>query len=380
MAENNNDFFSVPSIEQVAQSVKPIAREENLQAHTLASSVKPSESPESLKDNTQEVEGNDSQETTSDSPIETPEKPELDRKMIYAMSMLIGLGYEFADLEINRAIDENAKKKKKASIKASKGVISPCLVVMAKTCLDAGLEFNLEDGSKVTSSTSRLDRILVTLDGKHREAAIQELNAKLKEGEQKYENYYYFPQNADADIITMLRECNVATHPWKGSDYLTNLLLLCSDKGVDLSVLHWVKKRQVDCSDTAAWLWATLDKSRVYPKTKIIKATTDIKVLKEIAKIGDFEFGKKMYEGMTSAFDRDFVGLKSAPLWVIDKRQQLISTDITMSNVVEKLMGFFAKVKREEAKSIEKIKGNKEASKDSQIMAALDKLYDQEMN
>lgn len=380
MAENNNDFFSVPGIEQVAQSVKPIAREENLQAHTLADSVKSSEQLQPLKENVQDVKGDDSQKMIDDSSMEIPEKNGLDRKMIYTMSTLIELGYQFADLEVNRAVDENAKKKKKASIKASNGVISPCLVVMAKDCLKAELEVNLKDGLKVTYSTLRLDYILVTIDGKHREAAIQELNEKLKEGEQKYENYYYFPQNANADITTMLRECNVATHPWKGSDYLTNLLLLCSDKGVDLSVLHWVKKRQVDCSDTAAWLWATLDKSRVYPKTKIIKATTDIKVLKEIAKIGDFEFGKKLYESMISAFDRDFVGLKSAPLWVIDKRQELISTDITMSNAMEKLMAFFVKVKREDAEIIENIKGNKEASKDSQIMMALDKLYDQEMN
>jgi len=380
MEEKEN--LTVPNNGQFGQSSNFNVREEDRQAQALADSVKPSERLQPLKENVQDVKGDDSQEMIDDSSMEIPEKNGLDRKMIYTMSTLIELGYQFADLEVNRAVDENAKKKKKkkASIKASNGVISPCLVVMAKDCLKARLEVNLKDGLKVTSSTLRLDYILVTIDGKHREAAIQELNEKLKEGEQKYENYYYFPQNANADIKTMLRECNVATHPWKGSDYLTNLLLLCSDKGVDLSVLHWVKKRQVDCSDTAAWLWATLDKSRVYPKTKIIKATTDTKVLKEIAKIGDFEFGKKLYEGMISAFDRDFVGLKSAPLWVIDKRQELISTDITMSNAVEKLMAFFVKVKREDAEIIENIKGNKEASKDSQIMMALDKLYAQEMN
>lgn len=378
MAENNNEEVTMPNNEQFGQNSNFNVGEKDLQA--LADSVKPSEQLQPLKENVLDVKSDDSQEMIDDSSMEIPEKNGLDRKMIYTMSTLIELGYQFADLEVNRAVDENAKKKKKASIKASNGVISPCLVVMAKDCLKAGLEVNLKDGLKVTSSTLRLDYILVTIDGKHREAAIQELNEKLKEGEQKYENYYYFPQNANADITTMLRECNVATHPWKGSDYLTNLLLLCSDKGVDLSVLHWVKKRQVDCSDTAAWLWATLDKSRVYPKTKIIKATTDTKVLKEIAKIGDFEFGKKLYEGMVSAFNRDFVGLKSAPLWVIDKRQELISTDITMSNAVEKLMAFFVKVKREDAEIIENIKGNKEASKDSQIMMALDKLYDQEMN
>ncbi len=377
MDKENNGILSVPSVEQVKQSSNSIVGEEDLQAQALASSVQLSEQPIPLKENVQDAKGDDSQDT---SPVDTPEKAELDRKIIYSMSTLSGLGYQFADLEVNRAVDENAKKKKKASIKASKGVISPCLVVMAKDCLDAGLEVNLKDGSKVTFSTPGLNLTLVTLDGKHREASIEELNAKLKEGEQKYENYYYFPQNANADIITMLRECNVATHPWKGSDYLTNLLLLCSNKGVDLSILHWVKKRQVDCSDTAAWLWATLDKSRVYPKTKIIKATTDMKVLKEIAKIGDFEFGKKLYDGMSSAFSRDFVGLKSAPLWVINKRMELISTDITMSNAVGKLMTFFTKVKRGDAEIIEKIKGNKDASKDSQIMAALDKLYDREMN
>ena len=68
MSENNNEVFIVPSIEQVEQSLNPIVGEENLQVCAPASSVKPSEQPQPLKDNAQDVKDDDPQETLDESP------------------------------------------------------------------------------------------------------------------------------------------------------------------------------------------------------------------------------------------------------------------------------------------------------------------------
>ena len=107
MAENNNEGVTMPNNEQFGQNSNFNVGEKDLQA--LADSVKPSEQLQPLKENVLDVKSDDSQEMIDDSSMEIPEKNGLDRKMIYTMSTLIELGYQFADLEVNRAVDENAK-------------------------------------------------------------------------------------------------------------------------------------------------------------------------------------------------------------------------------------------------------------------------------
>lgn len=305
--------------------------------------------------------------TTTDSAM-------LDRFKIYPLSLLLKMKYVFAGLVINRATDKNALKKKVKSIRTAKGVISPCLIIGARKCLEAGLDVKLEDGTIITEDTSNLDMILVKIDGEHRDRAIKELNLSLKPGDKKYENYYYLPLNDDVEIIDLLRESNVATKPWAGSDFLTNLILSLPE--ANTKMLKWVQARQNDSSDAAAWLWATLDKSRVYTKTKIIKATTDKNVLKEVIKDTKFEGGKKIYNAMTNRFDKKVVGLKPFPQWVISKIGDLI-TSMNEPEAIDKIIAFSKMITRAETEAIEQIRG---VGKDQKIKDALEKLYIEKMS
>ncbi|MFT0467851.1 hypothetical protein, partial [Bacteroides thetaiotaomicron] len=61
MAENNNEGVTMPNNEQFGQNSNFNVGEKDLQA--LADSVKPSEQPQPLKDNAQDVKDDDPQET-----------------------------------------------------------------------------------------------------------------------------------------------------------------------------------------------------------------------------------------------------------------------------------------------------------------------------
>ena len=194
----------------------------------------------------------------------------LDRKKIYTLSILLGLGYEIGLLGINRKINKNALAKKVQSIKTSKGLISPVLVVTAKKCIEHGLEVYVK-GKKVNADASNLEKILVIIDGQHRIQAINTINKKQKkDGNQLYDAYVYLPLNEDIDIKTLLRETNVATQPWKGGDYLVSILM-SDDENINKDMISWVHTISDKCGDTAAWLWATMDKSRVYSKPSLLK-------------------------------------------------------------------------------------------------------------
>lgn len=299
----------------------------------------------------------------------------LNRNTIYTHSALLTAKYKFCRLAINRVINDNVVRRKKASIRAAKGVISPSLIVYAKDCLNAGLEVKDWEGHEITYDTPKLEYYIVIIDGQHRHQAITELNALIKD-DNRYENYYYLPLINEGDIVAMLRESNVATQPWRGTDYLTALLMTREDANIPM--LLFVKKRQEDSSETAAWLWATLDKSRVYKKTKINKAATDNKTFEEIAKDDDFKDGEALYEAMCKAFKTAFVGLKPCPLWVIGKLKEL-GKDMSQKDAVQNLKDFFDKVGRKEAEAIEELKSKDGETKDARITKALEEIYNRIM-
>lgn len=245
----------------------------------------------------------------------------LDRKKIYTLSILLGLGYEIGLLGINRKINKNALAKKVQSIKTSKGLISPVLVVTAKKCIEHGLEVYVK-GKKVNADASNLEKILVIIDGQHRIQAINTINKKQKkDGNQLYDAYVYLPLNEDIDIKTLLRETNVATQPWKGGDYLVSILM-SDDENINKDMISWVHTISGKCGDTAAWLWATMDKSRVYSKAKLIEASKKPEVLKDVANTRCFKEGKALYEKATITLSEDLTKLKVVPTWFIDKKAE----------------------------------------------------------
>lgn len=323
------------------------------------------------------VDFDDDSEASNDgtqTKVDKPKSLKLKRKQMYTLSILLGLGYKIGMLGINRKVNKNALAKKIQSINAAKGLISPILVVTAQDCIKLGLEVYV-NSVLVTTETPDLDKILVVIDGQHRLKAVNEINKKrTKDGEKLCEAYVYLPLNEGVDIRTLLRETNVATHPWKGGDWLVNILMNADGK-IDMSMLNWVHTISPDCGDTSAWLWGTLNPSRVYTKAKLIEAAKNKEVLEVIANTLYFQEGKELYENAKKKFSVSLTKLKVFPKWFIDKKDDLIQKDLKMSEIMKKFKEFIDIINSDEVENIKGLKKDDNSSKDAKIKKALDRLW-----
>ena len=308
-------------------------------------------------------QGSDAQALVDASP--TKPSTELAKGTIYNLSYLMSKGFKFGRLSINRNINEAAVKTKMKSIRVAGGVICPCLVVTARQCLKAGLGVLRSDGTKVAKGDSDVDMILVIIDGQHRNEAVKRLNGILKKGESPYECFYYLPLTSKFSIIDILREANVATKPWKGGDYLTNLIVSAPTE-IDCEMLLWVQACYNTCGDVASWLWATLDPSRVYLKATLVKASKKEELLKKVADKTDFEFGRKLYDVAHSKLSVDLVKLKIVPLTVIEIMKKLTATT-NKREASEKICTFINSLTKEQVKELQECKRDETLTKDQQI-------------
>lgn len=332
------------------------------------------------KDLQASVSAGDTQQPNSETDKEDTKKTpptKLTRGMVFALSVLYGMGYSFGRIKINRDIDQKQVKKKISSIQACNGIISPFLVVPAIVCLKTGLELEDDNGKPITEDTPNLDLILIVIDGQHRMEALRQLNKKLrKEGKAEYEGYAYLPLINEYDVPTLLREANSATNPWDGMDWVTQLLATAQEKGISTEKLKWVKEKAKNGSDSAAWAWVNGGKTN--SKTSCIKASIDNKKLEELADTTSFENDKRLYESAAQSFKEDsakVLGWKVLPEWVYKQLDFLIKKDMKRSEAMNLLGTFLERLGTSNAQEISQMKKNPSQSKDNMIIAKLNELF-----
>ena len=309
--------------------------------------------------------------TSQQKKLENAVPEELDRRKIYNLSELEGMGFGIGFLSMNRAIEKKSVNEKAKSIKKIGGVISPCLLVSAKACHRSGHSIRIGDET-LAENDPRMEKTLVILDGQHR----YEGYLKAKKENPNLELPCYFPQSDGVDIISILRESNVVTKPWKGSDYLVQLILNSASKGIDAEKLIWIsdKIHEENFSETAAWYWATLQEKRIPTKAQLSNAMDDEKKLKEFCEKGKFSYGKKIYDRLSKYLDQSIVGRKITPSFFIGKIEKMVENDRTMSNIVDDIVDFIDK--KIDARISAKIMEVKKA-KDETIKKKLNELYDE---
>lgn len=298
---------------------------------------------------------------------------------ITSSSELTSNGYVLAKLVCNRETQDKAVKKKKDSIKKAGGIISPSLVVPARKCLEQGLDVVLMTGQMVRSDNENLDKILVIVDGQHREVAVNELNKEAKPGTKMIENYYFLPLSEEYKVSDLLREANVATTPWKDQHYLSNLLSsVDSPEGVKLTFLEEVSKHQT-CKTKALVHYFLLDKGKELYSRDIIKAMVDTEKLKSIAKFSEdrFKIGKALFEAVSSAVTEEKAGTTVFSDWCIDVLND--NPSVTVAQMGDYLKKFFndledsSKAALKEAKS-RKLDDGTTLTKEDIIISKLDTL------
>lgn len=301
----------------------------------------------------------------------------LEKGKIFAISVLLRMNFAFGRIVINRDVDKRQVSKKIASILKCRGIITPFLVVPASVCIESDIKIEDDNGNHITKKTSNLDRILIIIDGQHRKTALEELNAKRrKKNEPEYEGYCYLPLIDDYDVVTLLREANIATSPWGGIDWLTQLLSLAKDKDISTDKLEWVKDKAKDGSDSAAWSWVNGGKSN--SKTTCIKASQDEERLKELADTTSFEDDRKLYEAAGKVFTGNsakVLGWKVLPEWVFRKLDCLVKKDFKRSEAVKVLERFLENIGKDDVQKIAETKKTQTQSKDNQIIIRLEKLF-----
>ena len=299
----------------------------------------------------------------------------LSKFTIYSESDLRFKGYRFATLRTNRIPKKSALNKKKKSI-SKFGVVSPCMIVEARKCLNEGLEVIDEDGRQVTLETPGVDKILVIIDGGHRFVSVNELNQKRLEGD-RIECYFTLPLNDGIPIYELLRQSNIVTAPRDGQAYLSSLIM-AKDDAAKNNMLVWVEKMSHEGGDTAAWQWARLER-KVPTKTQLIKASgSDVKADEDYKKISDgsnFNDGKQLYEAFRRHFKADILGCKFFPEWIIDKRDELVNAkgkEYALNTLIE----FVARLDRD---MVDEIEGFKGTDRGRLVKSKLSELFDRLM-
>lgn len=295
------------------------------------------------------------------------EKKKLVRGQIYSLSDLMNNGYKFGKLIGNRAIKANAIKAKIKSI-TQNGIISPSLVVSAKECLKQGLMIIDNDGKIINEEHPDIENLLIIVDGGHRDDAIKKINQGKQPGEDGFEeNYYYLPLSDKATVSALLREANVVTIPWAGSDYLTNLIINNPEASKN-EMLKWVHTMIQTSGDTAAWQWARLTK-KVPTKTLLKRATDENKdkaqdAYNKIVDDKNFENGKGLYDIFRKTFSKEILGCKFMPEWVIEAIDSLVDENYTKANAIKLVKEFAGSLVRDNADKLEKIKKGSDRAKE----------------
>lgn len=295
------------------------------------------------------------------------EKKQLVRGQIYSLSDLMNNGYKFGALIGNRAIKDNALNAKKKSIKQF-GIISPSLVVSARECLNQRLTIIDSDGNIIDEKHPDIANLLIVVDGGHREKALAEINKGKKAGDEGFEEgYYHLPLSEKASVSALLREANVVTIPWAGSDYLTNLIINNPEASKN-EMLKWVHAMIQDSGDTAAWQWARLIK-KVPTKTLLKRATDENKekardAYNKIVEGKSFESGKELYNIFRKTFSKEILGCKFMPEWVIETIDNLVDENYTKVDAIKLVKEFAGSLVRDDADKLEKIKKGSDRAKE----------------
>lgn len=300
----------------------------------------------------------------------------LEQGIIYKDSDLDEDGYEEVYLSCNRNINAQNIAAKKVSIVKSKGVISPSLIVAGRAAINQKIEIRNAAGVVIDESYPNLDKTYLRADGAHRSLAINELRYSHKELSDTLHNYCYLPLNLECDIITVLHASNTATCPWNNIDYISSVLMTRSGSDADMSKLKWIKEKSQVGSSTAAFRWADLNTVRIPTKSKLSKAATNDAVFNDVADLGNFHHGVRLYKSMAKSFSPAFLGLKCVPEFFIEIIGEAVKGSKTYAQVIDYIDNFIVTFDRELADEMEKYKSERGVqTKDAKITAKFKALY-----
>ena len=295
-------------------------------------------------------------------------------RQIYGLRQLLAAGFRFARIKDNRDIDQRAVNKKMASIRITKGPISPLTVSTAKECIEAGLEVEDWAGKPITPDTPDLDKVLVIIDGQHRLEALR----KLDEKGEHYEAYFILPLTDSCDPMTLLKEANTSVNTWDGIDFLTMGIQRARVNHIDISKLQWLKElaNTDNISDSAASLYVT-GGSSIISKTRIRRAIDkkDTDDLKQLADTVGMEQNQNLYNAVAAKLSTKTAGLKEVARTLFDFIEADINRNIPRNEAYSHVIHFVNSLDSSQVEALQKAKKTTDKTKDQVIRGLLNTYW-----
>lgn len=306
----------------------------------------------------------------------TAKKIVLERGRIYTRTELNAMGVIIVRKKNNRAVLQKEVDKKKNSIKAIGGIISPLTIMPVGDSLD----IEHLDGTEIKPDDPQRPRMYMLVEGQHRNMAIYQLN---KDGG-KYETYFTLPL-CHASPNDILREANTTNYEWDGTSWLSSALSVAKDKQIEVPGLLWLQtlSESKNISESAASLYVTGDRiiSKAKLKDAVQKAYSgNAFALRDLVKTDTLENRKKMFESISAKFkDEKVIGLKVFPKTIYGfVKQQTDGGNITGNTAMDHVESFVKSLTPTQVKTLAEAKAdkNKGLTKDAVIRDLLTTMWD----
>ena len=275
------------------------------------------------------------------------------------------MGLKIGRLLGNRNLDSKIIKAKKKSLKET-GLLIPAVIVEAEKAIREGHEVvDFETGKRVTEENAK-DYVSM-VDANHRYKAHLEL---LEKDDCYHKEFYFMYPLQDIPVTKMLSEINIATNPWKVSDYSKGTAMVLNEELPLLTEINILTSKGYSVESASKWL--TFDNK--VNKSILVKAMggTIVDSLKDDKNI---ERGKKLLESARKSFNEDFLKKRTIPDWIISK---LKNDENGKSVFIEKMCSFLSGIDREIADEIEKYTGKRgEDTKESKVNKKLNELWEE---
>jgi hypothetical protein len=281
------------------------------------------------------------------------------------------LGKKVAMLKSNRNLDSKAVKAKADSLKDMEQLV-PAVIVDATKAAAEGLGMvDFVTGSEIPEN--ELENYVVLVDGNHRYKAYLNLT-KSKTG---YNGDFWvtYPLT-DKPVASMIAEINIATNPWKGSDY-SKCAAMVLGENAPIGVKAMNELTAKGCNISSASLWLVFTKE--INKAMLTKALKSTEITSQILSSESLiERGLNLYHTAENAgFSGEFLGKRTFIEW-IKMRVEYDGTPANDAKVAE-MSNFINHLKEiNKVKEIENIKGEKNGlNKEMNLQKNLNKLWDE---
>lgn len=257
-----------------------------------------------------------------------------------------------ARLANNRNLEKKAVNDKVKSLNAKEQLI-PAVVVDAERAIAEGLTVvDFITGEEIPEE--QIGNYIVLVDGNHRFQAHLNLIEAAKKEKVEYAGEFYimYPLNDDLRVVDMLTELNIATNPWKGSDYGKCAAVVLGENAPEgVKAMNYLIGKGCNLSSASLWIAFTKEVS----KGVMVKAMNKKETAGALTNEQNIRRGLELYAAAEAAgFSAKYLGSRNFIQWIISKVAD--ANNLANEGKVRAMIAFLGTVN---AKEIEAISGDK---------------------